>query len=72
MTARKVKKAFSDRYTGAAYQPGDLYTGTDERLAELESGGYLTKTDVPEGGEGEDTDDSTDRQPTDTRPTRKR
>lgn len=44
--ARKVKKAFTDRDTGSSYAAGDVYTSTDTRIAELESGGYLNKTDI--------------------------
>lgn len=44
----KVKAAFTDRDTGTVYQPGDIYRGTEARIAELRDGGYLTKQDVPD------------------------
>lgn len=46
----KVKKAFSDRYTGNTYQPGDLYSGDAARITELREAGYLNKTEMAEPG----------------------
>lgn len=72
MISRKVKKGFTDRDSGASYSPGDLYAGTDERIAELEGKGYLNKTDVAEGGESGESGDATGGQHADARTTRKR
>lgn len=42
----KVKKAFTDRESGMSHAVGDTYSGTEERVAELQEGGYLTKTEI--------------------------
>lgn len=42
----KVKQAFTDKNTGESYKPGDTYTGTDERVAELQDSGHLNVTPV--------------------------
>ncbi|MFC4426209.1 hypothetical protein [Deinococcus navajonensis] len=74
MTGRKVKTAFTDRHTGYSYAVGDVYTGSETRIAELEGSGHLTKTDVtvPEGGDNGESGDTASGKPADRRTTRKR
>lgn len=45
MTA-DVIVAFRDRHTWRGYAPGDLYEGTDERVAELAGKGLLAVADA--------------------------
>lgn len=43
MKEAKVIKAFTDRNTGHSFEKGDTYTGTDERVAELQASKRLGK-----------------------------